>query len=51
VRVCSRGFRRITGGIEDRREPPTGLDRTGSHFVRSGRYRGKRGLGEDEPFR
>ena len=28
VRVCSRGFCRITGGIEDRCNPPTGLDRT-----------------------
>ena len=27
--------------MEDRREPPTGLDRTGRRFVRSGRYRGK----------
>ena len=26
VHVCSRGFWRITGGIEDRRELPTGLD-------------------------
>jgi hypothetical protein len=34
VRVCSRVFWRITGGIEDRREPPTGLDRAGSRFVR-----------------
>jgi hypothetical protein len=34
VRVCSRGFWRITGGIEDRREPPTGLDRTGPRFDR-----------------
>jgi hypothetical protein len=35
VRVCSRGFCRITGGMEDRREPPTGLDRTGPRFVRA----------------
>ena len=28
VRVCSRGFCRITGGIENRRKPPTCLDRT-----------------------
>ena len=34
VRVCSRGFCRITGGMEDRRKPPTGLDRTGPRFVR-----------------
>jgi len=26
-------FCRITGGMEDRREPPTGLDRTGLRFV------------------
>jgi hypothetical protein len=25
VRVCSRGFCRITGGMEERRKPPTGL--------------------------
>jgi hypothetical protein len=34
VRVCSRGFCRITGGMEDRRKPPTGLDRTSPRFVR-----------------
>ena len=34
VRVCSRGFCWITGGMEDRREPPTGFDRTGPRFVR-----------------
>ena len=32
VRVCSRGFCRIAGGIEDCRKPPTSLDRTGPRF-------------------
>ena len=45
------GFLPDNGGIEDRCKPPTGLDQTGPRFVRSGRYRGKSGLGEDEPFR
>src|SRR4030088_721227 len=50
VRVCSRGFWRITGGIEDRREPPKGLNRTGPRFTGSSRYQGKSGLGEDNSF-
>jgi hypothetical protein len=44
--------RLVMGFLADnRREPPTGFDRTGPRFVRSGRDRGKRGLGEDKPFR
>src|SRR6266851_9042092 len=51
VRVCSRGFCRITGGMEDRRELPTGLRPDGSAFRPSCRYRAKGGLGKDRPFR
>src|SRR5882762_10483954 len=51
VRVCSRGFCWITGGMEDRREPPAGLDRSAPRLVRSSRYRARSGLGKDKPFR
>ena len=40
VRVCSRGFCRITGGVVDRRAPNRARP-DGSAFRRSSRYRGK----------